>query len=291
MPCGTPYRATIAIIALISVPSVTVARAQDASPWKKELHATARLIAGAAFKSDNAWWLRAGVEIQLDPGWHTYWRYPGDSGVPPTFDFAGSENVKSVTVLWPAPKRFTDGAGGHFIGYLDDVVFPLRIAAEDATKPSSLHLKLSYAFCREVCYPAEADLSLTLTGKGGPEEPALVAAEARVPRRVPLGAGTGLAVRSVHRERGDGHELVVVEVTAPNGTPVELFVEGPAPNWALLSPESSDAASGSTSGMQRFTFDLDDLPLGAHADGAILTFTAVSPNEAIEVGAALKQIQ
>ena len=137
----------------------------------------------------DAKWLRAGIEIRLDPGWKTYWRYPGDSGVPPTLDFAGSENVKSVTTLWPAPKRFADGAGGHSIGYLGDVVLPLRIVPKDASKPSSLHVKLGYAICGNLCVPAEADLDLTLSGKGGAEEPTLVAAEARVPRHVPLGAG------------------------------------------------------------------------------------------------------
>jgi DsbC/DsbD-like thiol-disulfide interchange protein len=282
MPCAAPYRATIAFIALLCAPAVTVA--QDASPWKKALHAAARLIAGAAFKSDNASWLRAGVEIRLDPGWHTYWRYPGDSGVPPTFDFGGSENVKSVTVLWPAPKRFTDGAGGHFIGYLDGVVFPLRIAAEDATKSSWLNLKLGYAFCREVCFPAEADLGLTLDGQTGAQEPTLVAAEARVPRRVPLGARAGLAIRSAHLEQGGGRQRVIVEVAASEKSPIDLFVEGPTPDWALPLPDPIDPAPGGTPGVRRFSFDLYSLTPGVPA---ALTFTAVSPNDAIEVGASL----
>ena len=241
------------------------------------------LIAGAALKSADEAWLRAGIEIRLDPGWKTYWRYPGDSGMPPTFDFAGSENVKSVTVLWPAPERFADGAGGHSIGYHGDVVFPLRITAKDTVNPSLLHVKLGYAVCSNLCIPAEADLELTLSGKDGVEEPALVAAEARVPRHVPLGAGNGLTIRSVHRDGGDGHERVMVEVTAPEGTPVDLFVEGPTPYWALPLPELTDPAPDSASGMRRFRFDLDGLPPGAHIDGATLSFTAVSPDDAIEL--------
>jgi DsbC/DsbD-like thiol-disulfide interchange protein len=96
-------RMTFAALAQVSI-SITPAAAQDASAWDKELHAAARLIASSITKTDDATFLRAGVEIWLDPGWHTYWRDPGDSGVPPTFDFAGSENVKSVIVLWPAPE-------------------------------------------------------------------------------------------------------------------------------------------------------------------------------------------
>jgi DsbC/DsbD-like thiol-disulfide interchange protein len=287
MPLAASYRARFAIIALILVLGVTVARAQDTSLWKTELHAAARLIAGAARKSVDTVLLRAGVEIRLDSGWHTYWRYPGDTGVPPTFDFAGSENVQSVAVLWPAPKRFDDGAGMHFIGYLDDVVFPLRIAARDATKPSSLHLKLDYAFCREVCFPAEADLKLTLSGEVGAEEPVLVAAEARVPQPVPLGAGGGLVIRSVHREGGNEYHRVAVEVAAPEAAPVDLFVEGPTPDWALPLPDPIDPAPSSPPGVRRFNFDLVGLPPGTSAHGARLTFTAVSPGDSIEVSAPL----
>lgn len=143
MPQAALRRITVVVtIALICVADIPMARAQDASAWETALHGAARLIAGATRKSADNVWLRGGIEIRLDPGWHTYWRYPGDSGVPPTLDFASSENVKSVTVLWPAPKRFADGAGGHAIGYFDDVVFPLQITALEAAKPSSLHVKL-----------------------------------------------------------------------------------------------------------------------------------------------------
>ena len=259
-----------------------MARAQDSSAWDAEPHAAARLIAGAALKAADATWLRAGVEIRLDDGWKTYWRYPGDSGVPPTLDFAGSENVKSVSVLWPAPTRFPDGAGGQSIGYHGDVVLPLRILANDATKPAGLHVKLDYAVCGTLCVPVESELDVTLTGKRGTEEATLVAAEARVPHHATLGAGGasgGLAIRSAHRDEAGGHKRVVVEVAAPAGAPVDLFAEGPSPTWALPLPEPN----GGGTGTRRFTFDLDGLPPGAHADGATLTLTATSPEGAIEV--------
>src|SRR5580698_9865912 len=184
-------RLTIVTMALAVLAGPAAARAQDASPWDKQPHAQARLIAGSVMKSADATYLHAGVEIRLDAGWKTYWREPGDSGVPPTFDFAGSDNVKSVTVLWPAPERFPDGAGGHSIGYLDRLILPLRIAPKDAKKEAVLHMKLGYAICGTLCVPAEANLQLPLTGDGA-EEVAIEKAEVRVPRRVPLGAGNGL---------------------------------------------------------------------------------------------------
>ena len=268
----------IAALALVGI-SATLAAAQDASAWDKGLHAAARLIAGSIIKTDAATILRAGIEIRLDPGWHTYWRDPGDSGVPPTFDFAGSDNVKSVTVLWPAPERFPDEAGGHSIGYKGHVILPLRIVPKDGATGSSINLKLAYAVCEKLCVPTDANLKFALPGMSSANERVLVAAEARVPRSVLLGTGNWLAIRSAHREGGDGHDRVVVDVAAPDGVPVDLFAEGPTPDWSLPLPK----LIGGGSGTRRFAFDLEGLPPGAHPDGATLTFTAVSPDDAIEV--------
>jgi DsbC/DsbD-like thiol-disulfide interchange protein len=259
------------------------ARAQDASAWDTQSHTSVRLIAGAMSKTADAVSLRAGVEIRLDPGWKTYWRDPGDSGVPPAFDFSGSTNVQAVTVEWPAPERFPDGAGGNSIGYVDHVILPLRIVPADAAKPASLKLKLAYAVCGNLCVPVEANLKLAL-GAEGAEEMALEKAEIRVPRHAALGqsktdSSQGLAILAVRREPGDQHERVVVDVAAPPGTPVDLFVEGPTPDWSLPLPESV----GSNGAKRQFSFDLDGLPPDTSAHGATLTFTAVSPDDAIEV--------
>jgi len=269
-------RLTIVTMALAALAGP--ARAQDASPWDKQPHAQARLIAGTMMKSADATYLRAGVEIRLDPGWKTYWRDPGDSGVPPTFDFSGSENVKSVTVLWPAPERFPDGAGGHSIGYVGRLVLPLHVLPQDPARHSALHVKLGYAVCANLCVPAEATLALALSGDGA-EEAALEKEELRVPRRVAPGAGKDLAVISAHREPGDEHDRVTVEVAAPKDAPLDLFVEGPTPDWSLPLPQPS----GTDGERRRFTFDLDGLPPGASAKDVTLTFTAVSGDAAIEV--------
>jgi L-alanine-DL-glutamate epimerase-like enolase superfamily enzyme len=92
---------------------VSEACAQDASPWQKDGHSAVRLLAG----SRSGAVLLGGIAFQLQPGWKTYWRTPGDSGVPPRFDFSKSDNVEAVTVLWPAPLKFDDGAGGVSLGY------------------------------------------------------------------------------------------------------------------------------------------------------------------------------
>src|SRR4029077_13588186 len=89
------------LVLLVAAP----AHAADSSAWDGNQRAAVRLIAGASRSEAGATIHRAGVEIRLAPGWKTYWRYPGDSGLPPRFDFSKSQNVKSITVRWPAPQR------------------------------------------------------------------------------------------------------------------------------------------------------------------------------------------
>src|SRR5262249_3515978 len=121
----------------------TPARAADESPWREDVRSAIRLIAGSNKAADNAV-LRAGVEVKLQPGWKTYWRYPGDSGVPPHFDFSGSENLKSADVLYPAPHLFTDETG-QSLGYKDTVIFPVVVSPQQAGKPVRLSVKVDYA--------------------------------------------------------------------------------------------------------------------------------------------------
>lgn len=118
-------------------------------------HAAARLFQAAT--SDGAW--TAGLEITLADGWKTYWRLPGESGVPPQFDWSGSTNLKSVIIGWPAPRRYHDAAG-ETIGYTAHVVFPLRLEPVDSAKPINAILSLFYAVCKDICIPVEAGLAL-----------------------------------------------------------------------------------------------------------------------------------
>jgi hypothetical protein len=136
------------------------ANAIDASAWHPDTHSAVRLIAGGLSAPDPG--MRAGVEIKLDPGWKTYWRYPGDSGVPPRFDFAQSVNVRSVKLLWPVPHHFVD-EGGNSIGYKNDVIFPLQVVPQDPAKPVTLRLKIDYAICEKLCVPAVGNAELLLS--------------------------------------------------------------------------------------------------------------------------------
>jgi DsbC/DsbD-like thiol-disulfide interchange protein len=253
--------------------------AADVSPWEDDAQSAARLISARAVNESGGRMFRAGVEIKLKDGWKTYWRYPGDSGVPPVLDFSKSQNLKAVTVRYPAPTRFSDGAGGNSIGYKGTVILPLHVVAQDASKPVTLNLKLDYAVCEKLCVPAEAKLELLLTGAETANEAALDAAEARVPKAVAVGDGGTPSIRTVRREAGSGKPRVTVDVAAPAGAPVTLFAEGPTAQWALPLPEPM---AGAPAGLQRFAFELDGLPPGEHAAGALLRLTAVAGDKAIE---------
>src|SRR6201746_2001298 len=121
-----PIRAGLAA-AVFVLSAGPQARAQDSSPWQKDGHSAVRLLAG----SRSGAVLLGGIAFQLQPGWHTYWRTPGDSGVPPRIDFSKSENIEAVTILWPAPAKFADGGGGTSLGYQKQVVLPLRIVTKN----------------------------------------------------------------------------------------------------------------------------------------------------------------
>src|SRR6478752_1535644 len=239
-----PMRAALGIAATLSVACAAMeVRAEDSSPWQRDAHSAVRLLAG----SRSGPVLLGGIAIQLQPGWHTYWRTPGDSGVPPRFDFSRSDNVEAVTVLWPAPKKFDDGAGGASLGYKHQVVLPLRIVAKNADKPVTLRAQINYAVCEKLCIPVEASAELPFASVASTEDGALSAALDTVPKPANVGDPNALTIRDVKR---DDTSSVLVNVTAPDGKDVSLFVEGPTPDWALPVPKLVDS---SPAGVKRFT--------------------------------------
>jgi DsbC/DsbD-like thiol-disulfide interchange protein len=273
------FACSLALVAATAGP----AAAADASAWDGGPRAAMRLIAGARSSAASAGALRAGIEIRLGPGWKTYWRYPGDSGVPPRFRFDRSDNVAKIDVLFPAPHGFTDEEG-KTIGYKDGVILPVHVVPRDPAKPVVLRLDLDYAICEKLCVPVDAKAELALPDSGA-EDAALAASEARVPKAVGLGDGGALSIRSIHREDGDPRPRIVVDVAAPAGADLELFAEGPTPEWSLPIPAP---VPGAPAGLRRFAFELDGLPPGASAHGARLRLTAVTADAAIEVTTSLE---
>jgi DsbC/DsbD-like thiol-disulfide interchange protein len=263
--------ALFALAALTSFSSME-ARAEDASPWQKGTHAALRLLAG----SRSGPVLLGGVAVQLDPGWKTYWRTSGDSGVPPRFDFSKSDNVEAVTVLWPAPTKFDDGAGGFSLGYHDQVVLPLRIVPKVNDKPVTLRANINYAVCEKICIPVEASTELTFASVASTEDSVLFAALDTVPKPASVGDPNPLTIRDVKRE---GKSTVLIDVLSPDARTVNLFVEGPTPDWALPVPKLVEHGPP---GIKRFSFELDGVPPGVNPEGAALKLTLVGGDRSYE---------
>ncbi len=107
----------------------------------------------------------AGVQITLAPGWKTYWRSPGDSGIPPSFDWTGSQNVRAVRIHWPAPSVFFTN-GMQSIGYHDQVVLPVEVTAIDPALPMRLAATVELGVCDDICLPASLSLASDLIPPG-----------------------------------------------------------------------------------------------------------------------------
>lgn len=107
----------------------------------------------------------AGVVVDLDDGWKTYWRVPGDAGIPPEFKWDGSRNARSVEVRYPLPRRFVDQSG-EAIGYKHRVVFPVEIDPSDTNAPVGLSFQMFFGVCSEVCVPQKFSVAIALPPDG-----------------------------------------------------------------------------------------------------------------------------
>ncbi|MEM9429805.1 MAG: protein-disulfide reductase DsbD domain-containing protein [Pseudomonadota bacterium] len=141
-------------VAGVMLPSAAMAQSQMA------------LLAGWALPEGGR---MIGVEVQLDPGWKTYWRVPGAGGIPPLFDWSASENLGTAQVHWPAPEVFRENGMVSF-GYRDRVVFPVELLPARPDQPIEVGLTLDYGVCEAVCVPVQE------SGRLGPEPDGTLAA-------------------------------------------------------------------------------------------------------------------
>ena len=217
-------------------------------------NATVRLLDGGATGAVRL----SGVEIALAPHWKTYWRVPGETGVPPEFDWSASANVRAVNVGWPAPARLRDATGGEVIGYQTAVVFPVEVTPLDAAAPVDLRLTLHFAVCHDICLPAVATVDRRLDpASPGADRAAVVAARASVPSEAASGAVT---VADVSLDTS-GAPALLIDLAGPAATAAtDILVEGPATAY-FGAPEAAEA-KGTT---RRFR-----LPVSVTGDPAAL---------------------
>lgn len=116
----------------------------------------------------------AGLSVRLAPGWKTYWRAPGDAGIPPSFAWNGSENISGATFHWPVPEVM-DQNGMRSIGYTSSVVIPVEFALPDGAAPARMRGEVQIGVCLDICVPALLTFDAVLP-LGGTRTPSIVAA-------------------------------------------------------------------------------------------------------------------
>ncbi len=215
--------------------SLTFAQASF-TPWAETDFSRVRLVSGQETLGEQGQ-VMLGLQFELEEGWKTYWRTPGDAGFPVSLELDDSENLADWEFFWPVPHRFTL-FGLETFGYSKEVVFPVRIKASDPSKDVYLKGQVSYLLCQEICIPFDAEVEMRIpAGEAFPSlEESIVSSYVK---QVPgLGAESGLAIESTFL-RGDGEKLQILVTAVTTGEPFvtpDLIVEGP-PGFSFSRPE------------------------------------------------------
>lgn len=241
--------------------------------WVELPNAKARLLATGDPMSGR---ILAGLEIELDDDWKTYWRFPGDSGIPPSFDWSNAQNVAGTHLLFPAPQRFKDEYG-QSVGYKHRVVFPIEIELEGAGRPTSLELDIVLGICREVCIPVMERFSLKLP-------PIFVATAAA---KTILSDATGaVPVQAVEAQQPEIRitermgTTPLVTISVPSKLLIkDVFIEGPD-TWFLSLPEK--LPGNDTDQLDIWQLPLDGTPIGKEPWGAEMRLTMVGTDGSFE---------
>lgn len=226
-----------------------------ASDWVEDERIRARILVDVPTISvaSSPKFLRGVLELDMPPGWHTYWRTPGDSGLAPVLDWAGSDNLKQAQIFWPVPRRFEEG-GFYTYGYQDRMSLPLHITPQKYGQDIALRLKLNVLICKEICVPQQVQISLGVKmddakreEKSDPYVARINAAFDRVPHKGDLKSlkiknivvGVDKIVVSVFDMRGlaqnDNHPKPDIFVEISDGGPV---MAAPA-ELILIPPQDS----------------------------------------------------
>lgn len=175
----------------------------------------------------------AGLRLTMAPGWKTYWRAPGEAGLPPLFDWSGSENLAGLRVHWPVPEIF-DQEGMRSIGYYDSVVLPLEIAP-DGAGPIRLAGSIDLGVCKDVCVPARLEFVADLS-RPGRRNGAIVAALIDRPLQAGEAGLSAVACRIVPTPEGFA---VNATLDLPRvGQPENVVIETADPEAWVSEPET-----------------------------------------------------
>ncbi len=239
----------------------------SSSAWYEAQGGRIRLVTSGT--PDPSGRIQGALEIALKPGWKTYWRDPGDSGVPPQIDVDASRNVAGVELSFPPPQRHDDGYG-QWAGYDRSVALPATFTLKSPGDSAAIEAHVFLGICETICIPVQTTLSLDPASDPGNADDAefVKAAFAALPK----------AERSDFRAvplAGD-HETLNVEVLSP-GAPhaVDFFIAG-GQDYMFGPPERKQQ-----NGKVLFSVPILDRPDDVPA-GPGLHYTATGSSGAVE---------
>ena len=218
----------------------------------------------------------AALRFELAPGWKTYWRAPGEAGIPPRFDWRGSRNLGAVEILWPTPQQTTTN-GLRTIGYAHDLILPVRITPERAGRSVSLSADIEIGVCSDICVPVDTQVRLDLPRGDGALDPRIVAALAAQPYTA-AEAGVGRVQCRVAPVEG-GMELVAEIEMAQMGANEVVVVESGDPDLWVAQAET--ARTGSRISARTEIYHVDGR--GFMLDRGALRFTVLSSGDAVDI--------
>ncbi|WP_439121955.1 protein-disulfide reductase DsbD domain-containing protein [Marivita sp.] len=219
----------------------------------------------------------AALHIVLEPGWKTYWRAPGDVGIPPQFDWSGSENIHAVSTNWPTPQVFFE-QGMRSVGYKSEVVIPLHMTANTASADMQLTGDMQIGICKDICIPAHLSFTATLPPTPTRPDPMIAAA---LTDRPYTASEAGVRNTTCRIEPStDGGLVLHAEIEMPTANSTEyVVVEAGNPHVWVAEPDSRR-----DDGMLHATTRLVHVEGGSFAlDRSDLRFTIISDARAVDI--------
>lgn len=189
--------------------------------------------------------VQAALEIVMEPGWHIYWRMPGDGGLPPDLDWTASQNLKEAVIGWPAPRRF-EYEGLYGFGYKDSALLPVTLTPETSGEAMALSVQADIMVCKDLCVPQALSFSLTLPAGTGEKDAQAVTVEKAFASLPPQENQPDIRIDNVVL----GPKAIVVQAYLAQGFEgADLFVEAGSDLYLLappvITPDDKDSRSAS----------------------------------------------
>lgn len=218
----------------------------------------------------------AGIRLELEPGWHTYWRAPGDAGIPPIFDMSGSGNFKDAQVIWPRPEVYEQN-GLRSIVYKDQIVLPLQVLPRSKGKDIALTAKIEIGICKDICIPQTLKISAVLPATSAKRDSRIAASLADRPYS---GKQAGAAnVRCQISPASDGISLQTSFTLPPVGRREAIVIE--TANLLLWVAEPDMKRSGNTLTAVTNIQHVEDAPFMLNRSG--IRITVLGESQAVEI--------